>query len=202
MIDTVRLLIYNLIMLLVLLTINEDEREECGFLIVRLAKGDETALNLIYNKFGSRLFSVAVGIMRQKENAEDALQKAFMRIVDYAKTFKAGTNGYAWMCTVVRNTSLNMLKKERIYQCAEIDTCVQLCAGVSVSRDAENSILVEKAFKLLTYPEKTAIWLKYYNDMTIRDIAFEMNLPKSTVSDIIARAELKMRTIIGGQISE
>ncbi len=185
-------------MFLILSVINEWEREECGILIVRLAKGEESALDLLYQNFGSRLFSVALGVLRQKEAAEDALQSALIRIVEKAGTFKAGTNGYAWLCTVVRNTSLTMLKKERVFQCADIESNVQLIAEVNVSHDAENSVLVEKALDTLLPTEKKVIWLKYYNDMTIREIAFELNLPKSTVCDTIARAEAKMKIVLGG----
>lgn len=185
-------------MFFILMVIDEIERKECGLLITRLAKGDESALNLIYQNLGSRLFSVALGILRRKEAAEDALQEAFIRIVQHANTFRNGTNGYAWLCTVVRNTSLNILKKERVSQCADIDACAHLIAGVSFSGDAENAIMAEKALAGLMPLEKKAVWLKYYNDMTVRDIAFELDLPKSTAGDIITRAETKMRKIIEG----
>ena len=124
------------------MVIDELERKECGLLIVRLAKGDESALNLIYKNFGPRLFSVALGILRRKEAAEDALQEAFIRIVEYAGTFKDGTNGYAWLCAVVRNTSLNVLKKERVFQCADIDACTHLIDALADRYYSVNLILI------------------------------------------------------------
>ncbi|MDR3319157.1 MAG: sigma-70 family RNA polymerase sigma factor [Clostridiales bacterium] len=176
--------------------ITETERERLGTLIVAVANGDGDSLAQIYEAAGGRLLSVAMGYTRNLFLAEDVLQDSFISIARHCHQFKKGTNGYAWLCTVVRNTALNALKYEGRRQGADIDSFFALSDGVDRFGTFENSHLVEKAMRALDKEERTAIWLKYFNEMTVREVAAELNKSKSTVHELIIRAENKMRAVM------
>ena len=42
--------------------------------------------------------------------AEDIVQESFIRIVQGIKSYRSGTNGYAWVCRIVRNTAINYVR--------------------------------------------------------------------------------------------
>ena len=177
-------------LLFVLLT--ETERETVGRMIKLVAGGDERALISIYDTVGGRLLSVAMGVTRNLQAAEDAVSESFIKVVNYASQFQGG-NGYAWLCTIVRNTALNILKKEKYRQGGDIDGFFNLTDGRDYAAASDTAIEVERAMKVLDSRERLCIWLKYFNDCTVREIADETKLSKSTVQDVIKQAEKKLK---------
>ena len=160
--------------------ITDEEREYINSQIAKLKQGDDTAIDKIYRAVGGRMLSVAMGLLRNKQLAEDVLHDSFIKIVRHAKTFRAGTNGYAWLCTIVRNTAINLIKHENIRKSEDIDgffTIADSSSNLSEER-RERAIIVEAAIKRLEPRERTVIWLKYYNDMIVRMIASELQMPK------------------------
>ena len=174
-------------------TISNTDREKVNACLALIAIGDESALTEIYHLVGGRLLSVALGIMRDRQLAEDVLHDGFIKIVRHIKKFRIGTNGYAWLCKIIRNTALNKIKSENIRRGEDIDSILDISDEKSLYNDSLVVSEVREAMKCLTKREKTIIWLKYYNDMTVREIASELNMKKSTVQDIIKIAERQLR---------
>ena len=173
--------------------ITDQERDYINRQIEAVKSGDQDALGNLYRVAGGRMLSVAMGLVRDKERAEDVLHDSFIRVVRFADGFKSGTNGYAWLCTIVRNTALNKIRSENLRRAENIDSFFNLSDDGISAEQADRVMTVEAAMKKLEPKERTVIWLKYYNDMTVRTIASELNLPKSTVQSIITVAEKKLK---------
>lgn len=182
--------------MILLIVITTEERISLGKLIARVSIGDKSALSAIYDTVGGRLLSVAMGFMRDRPLAEDVLSESFIKIVRHADKFKAGTNSYAWLCTIVRNTALNALKSRKASQGADIDSFFTLTDGKDFTQSTETAITVNTAIKQLEPMQRTVIWLKYFNDMTVREISAELNLAKSTVQDSIKKAERALKILL------
>lgn len=180
-------------MIAILSIITDYERSRISNLIIYIAGGDEKALAEVYDIAGGRLLSVAMGIMRNINTAQDVLHDSFIKIARCANQFKRGSNGYAWLCKIVRNTALNKIKSENLRRGEDIDSFFNLTDGTDMAEKADTVIAVEAAMKTLLPKERTLIWLKYYNDMTIRQIASELNIAKSTVQEKIKTAESKLK---------
>jgi len=176
--------------------ISDGERERLGDLVVMLARGDNGALAEIYSIAGGRLLSVAIGYARDLHLAEDVLQDSLLKVVQHSAQFKRGTNGYAWLCTIVRNTALNAVKAERRRRCEDITSFFSLSDDVDHFAGLHNASAVERALKSLPQNERLAVWLKYFNEMTVREIAAELSISKSAVAELITKAEGKMRVIL------
>jgi len=172
--------------------ITDTERDSVSRLIPLVALGDERALTTIYNTVGGRLLSVAMGVTRDIQLAEDALSESFVKLTRYADKFRGG-NGYAWLCVIVKNTALNIIKSGKNKRGADIDGFFDISDGKDFTRASDNALMVEDALKRLSKQERLCIWLKYFNDCTVREIAAETGLSKSTAQDIIKKAEIKLR---------
>jgi len=175
--------------------LSEAEKDTLNYMIPLVAAGDERALATVYNITGGRLLSVAIGITRDIHLAEDVLSESFIKLVRHAHQF-AGGNGYAWLCTIVKNTALNLIKSENKKRGTDIDGIFSLSDGRDMARISTDALAVEEALKRLTAQERLFIWLKYFNDYTVREIAEESGVSKSSVQDIIKRAEGKLREFL------
>lgn len=183
-------------MLIVFFTLSDEDRSAVNTYIVQIAEGDSSALNSLYILVGGRLLSVAQGLMRNKYNAEDVLHDSLIKIVRYAKQYNRNTNGYAWLCKIVKNTALNKLKSERLRRAEDIDDIFGLTDGKDFYNNNVASLDIKAAMLRLEPKERLVIWLKYYNDMTVRDIAADTGIKKSTVQDLMKRAEQKLRNML------
>ncbi len=185
-------------MLSILLVISSEEKSLLNKYILDIATGDSNALESIYKMVGGRLLSVAIGILRNRELAEDVVQDSFVKIVRYSINYRKDTNAYAWLCTIVRNSALNKLKSEKLRQGIDIDSCIGLTDNEDLYANTLVSIEVKQALAELDSRERVAIWLRYYNEMPVRQIAEELGMKKSTANDMIKRAEDKLKVLLGG----
>ena len=86
---------------------------QCDEALLGLAEGNMDGLLTIYNKLGRRIYMLAFSILRDKEAAEDVMQDTFIRIATQARTYKKNSNAVAFILTVTRNLSLNLLARRR-----------------------------------------------------------------------------------------
>lgn len=186
----------GIVLLSVFFTISDEDRLDVNIYIERISKGDTLALSELYRLIGGRLLAIAQGIMRNKYNAEDVLHDSLIKLVRYAKNFKIGTNGYAWICKIVKNTALNKLKSEHLRRAEDIDDIFGLSDGRDYFEVSTSTLDVKNALLKLESKERLIIWLKYYNDMTVREIAAETGMKKTTVQDYIKRAEQKLSKLL------
>ncbi|MDE7165165.1 MAG: sigma-70 family RNA polymerase sigma factor [Clostridiales bacterium] len=169
----------------------EQMRTTINNLIVSLAHGDEAALSELARLVSARMLSVARSIVHDRALAEDVVQESFIKIVDKAHRFKAGTNGYAWICKIVQNTALNMRRK--IKPTTDIDEFYDIAATTDIAEKSAQALAVEQAMSVLDNTEKLLIYQKYFMDYTVRDSAKAISLSKSTVARKLVEAEAKMR---------
>ena len=165
-------------------------------LLKRLARGDEDALDELYAMIGGRLFYVALSVTRNRADAEEVVSDAFVAFVQKANTFRAPFNGYGWCARITRNLALNVVRK-RGAPTADIDDFFDLSDGVDEAERAADKAAVEQAMRALTSEERRIVVLYYYDDLTVREIAFETGMPKSTVARTLKRALESMRKILG-----
>ena len=163
----------------------------------RIARGDEYALTLLYNSVGGRMLSVALSIVHDRSSAEDVLQDSFLTIVQKADKFRFYQNGYGWVCTIVRNTALDYVRKQNRQKCENIDDAFYLSdESVNVGEQTSNKVSVREAIRKLDSREREAIYYKYYEDLTVREIAARMKMSKSAADRLISSAEQKLRKLL------
>ena len=91
-----------------LTTIGLDQRD-----IVRgLKNGDKSALDALYDKYGSALFGVVVRILNDREVAEEVLQDTFLRIWNKCHYYDPVKGSlFTWMMQIARNLAINRSRK-------------------------------------------------------------------------------------------
>lgn len=169
------------------------DKEKLNDLIAGIAAGKEDALVELYESVGGRMLSFARSILRDSALAEDAVQESLIKIVKYAKSFRYGTNGYAWILSVVRNESITVAKNFG-QKYIDIDDCYYISDPVSVDHAERHDL--NQALKKLTLNDRKLIWLRYVADMTVREIAAELKAPRSTVQYDLKKAENSLRKIL------
>ncbi len=164
--------------------------------IVDISDGEVSSLEILSSLVSARMLSVALSVLHNRVLAEDAVQDAFVKIVDNASRFNAGTNGYAWICKITQNCALNILRHERRRQAKNIDDCFFLADPDNPFDRSDAAVTLQKAFAVLDETEKRVLYQKYFMDFTVRDSAKSLGMSKSSVQRAVDRAEAKMKKFL------
>jgi RNA polymerase sigma-70 factor, ECF subfamily len=84
-----------------------------GILLERLRQGDEAAYELMIRTYGGRMLAVARGLLRNEEDARDAVQSAYVSAFRGLRTFKGTSQLSTWLHRIVVNGALMKLRSRR-----------------------------------------------------------------------------------------
>ena len=86
------------------------QEQQLDRLIARIARGDNDALEELYEKTKRGVFAFLYSYLDNREDSEDAMQTVFLRIKTHAGSYREGSNARAWMLQIAKNIALNELK--------------------------------------------------------------------------------------------
>ena len=86
---------------------NPDENE----LISRCQKGDQDALKEIYDRYHDKVYRIAYGMVRQREEALDIVQEVFIKLFRSIRDFKGKSKLYTYLYRMAMNTAIDHSRK-------------------------------------------------------------------------------------------
>jgi RNA polymerase sigma-70 factor (ECF subfamily) len=96
-------------------TSNQEERrreaEEDRELILLAKKGDHAAFRRLVERHQRRAFSVAVGLVRDENEARELVQEAFLRVYRGLAAFQGGSSFYTWLYRIITNLAIDAMRK-------------------------------------------------------------------------------------------
>jgi RNA polymerase sigma-70 factor, ECF subfamily len=88
--------------------------KEDEHLLVAAAKGgDLSAFNELVSRYERKIFRLTMNITRNREDAEDAMQDAFLKSYSHLKDFAGDSRFYTWLVRIAANEALMRLRKRR-----------------------------------------------------------------------------------------
>lgn len=177
-----------------------DRREKLNNLLAAIAEGYTECLEGLYVEAGGQMLAVALGILKDRALAEDAVHDSLIKIAKNARKYKKGTSAVAFIMTVTRNTALDMIRKRKREVSADDIFC--LTSYNYSDENADNALALEKAMEGLLPCEKRIIYCRYYMDMTVRETAAELKMSKSVVQRAQKEAEEKIKFALRGTDGE
>ncbi len=91
-------------------------------LVRRLRAGDETTFRELIERYGPKIYRVAYGILRNRDDADDIAQEVFARVYFSIKSFQARSSLYTWISRIAINECYGYLRKKRpIYESDSAD---------------------------------------------------------------------------------
>jgi len=151
--------------------------------------------------------NLARWLLRNEQDAQDVVQEAYLRAFKSFGGFH-GSNGRAWLLTIVRNTSYTLLKKNRAVDLTTtFDEEIHASDHESVSpaailERAEDAELIGKAMDELPAEFREILILRHQQDLSYKEIGEILRIPPGTVMSRLARARAKLREYLAAQIGK
>lgn len=158
----------------------------------RISAGEKEAFCELYEKTGNAVFSYALSLLRNKEDAEDAMQDTFLKIRSAAHLYRPMDKPMAWIFTIARNVCLMKLRQQKRFSTVPVEEVGEQLDFREIS-DREDRIVLETAFRVLTAEECRIIVPHAVSGIKHREISEFFDLPLSTVISRYNRAIRKLR---------
>jgi RNA polymerase sigma factor (sigma-70 family) len=149
--------------------------------------------------------NLAKWLLRNEQDAQDVVQEAFLRAFKSFSGFH-GSNGRAWLLTIVRNTSYTLLKKNRVADLTTpLDEQIQASDDESVNaatilERSEDAELIREAMDELPAEFREIVALRHQEGLSYKEIADIAQIPPGTVMSRLARARAKLKEYLAARI--
>lgn len=157
-------------------------------LLARTAAGDRGALAELVGRWERRFYGVAYRMLGDRRDAEDAVQRAFLRVFLKARTYRDAFPAPSWLYRIVTNVCVDALRKRRA-EPASGEAPERIAAP---ARDVERLDLAA-AVARLPVEMRTIVVLRYAEDLPYGEIARVRGISVNTVKTQLRRATLALR---------
>ena len=155
---------------------------------------DNQRFDDLYQKYADIVFRTAYNFLLNKDDAEDIVQEVFIKYFISNKTFNDDNHEKAWILTVTANLSKNVLRSKS-RQNLELDDTIKI-VDHKFDKAITNHLDLEEAMIRLTANQRLVIYLFYYEQIPIKNIAKIMKSNENTVKSHLLRAKSKMKTYL------
>lgn len=183
-------------------------------LVQRVQTGDQRAFKLLVERYQRKVYAVALGMLKDKEEARDVAQEAFIKVYRYLAHFKGDASFYTWLYRITVNICIDSMRRKgsKGNEHQEFDESLQLdtaeanlgALGTRLGTNPQKSALRRELAERITaaiaqIPEahRQILLLREVEGMSYEDIARTLEIPKGTVMSRLFHARLKMQKILG-----
>ena len=165
--------------------------------IGRILDGKREGYAWFVNRYSQQVIDFTSRMLPDAEDAKEVAQDAFVRAFRSLKTFNFQSSFCTWVCRIAYRESLNRLKRQQ-HHYVDIDDIPAIEDDeeeLSISRE-ERITLMEEAIDDLPPDERMLLYLYYYEDQSLRDIAYVMDAEPNALATRLYRIRKKLlRTI-------
>ena len=155
-------------------------------LLRRIALGDNAAFEELYDRTKRGVFAFLHTYLHHYADTEDAMQSVYLKIKMYISSYKAGTNGDAWILQIAKNHALDMIRNRKQTQSIdEIEIATESFAEPQGVTEVMERVLNEEEYRIVT--------MHVVNGYKHREIAEFLGCPTGTVTSKYKRAIEKLQ---------
>jgi RNA polymerase sigma-70 factor, ECF subfamily len=174
----------------------ESEREDARWVAVCL-RGDPEAFEPLVRKYERVVFSVALRLVGDYEDARDVTQNAFIRAFERLDQFDPGRKFFSWIYRIAVNESLN-LRRARKPQTPLQDGFFEVSSEPLDGLEREElARRVDAALARLSFEYREVIVLRHFAELSYEEIAQATGVPEKTVKSRLFTARQRLAALLG-----
>lgn len=170
-------------------------------LLSRTGQGDSRAFTELYQRTSMRLFGICVRMLRDRGEAEEALQEVFVTVWRRARDFdSARAAATTWLVALARNKAIDRLRQRRIpvpLQPFDFDTLADERAGPPADAEAgQEYTRLRNCLEGLERNDRWSIREAFFSGATYKEVAERCQVPLGTMKSRIRRALAQLRACL------
>lgn len=171
--------------------------EDIAALLGRVALRERSAFSELYRQTSPKLFGLCLRLMKDRGEAEDALQEVYVRIWQRAPTFAgSGHTAWAWISAVARYHCIDRLR-QRKQAATELDEAEALADPAADPETAAHwsseGKRIDSCMEALEAQHAAAVKQAYVEGLSYQELAVRYGVPLNTMRTWLRRSLLKLR---------
>lgn len=186
-------------------------READAELLRAVMAGDGTAYRGLVEKYQGRVYAMVYGMVRNREDARDITQEAFVKAYRNLASFRLESSFYTWLYRIAMNLSIDFVRRRKRRETNGFDE------GIA-SRDVDGAIAevhhedgparqlerkqlfarIMDAMEKLPEDQREVILLRELEGLQYKEIADVMGIPEGTVMSRLFYARKKLQKLLNG----
>ncbi len=166
--------------------------------IDRVLDGDVAAYSSLVAKHKNLVFSIALKILNNREDAEEVAQDCFVKVFQALNTFEKKSKFSTWLYRIVYNAAISKTRKKRL-EVIPMDNYVidnytedDVTAGLDEIDPEDQKTMISKALEKLSEDDNLLITLFYKGENSVEDISNITGLSMSNVKVRLHRIRKKL----------
>lgn len=180
-------------------------------LVRRSTEGDQQAFRMLVERYQRRVYAVALGMVKDPEEAKDLAQDAFIKVHRHLGSFKGDSSFYTWLYRITRNLAIDRLRSRR-GESVEFDEKVANEAeeqgdtgflSTRLESDPQKGVLrrelaekMAEALQQLSANHREILVLREVEGLSYEELAQVLEIPKGTVMSRLFHARARMQKIL------
>ncbi|MBW2524652.1 MAG: sigma-70 family RNA polymerase sigma factor [Deltaproteobacteria bacterium] len=176
-------------------------------LVQRAQKGDRDAFRQLVERHQRRAFAIAIGLVRDENDAREIVQEAFLRVYRSLDKFKGGSSFFTWLYRIVTNLAIDLMRKParreaELYDNPSVAEDADAFPFVSRMDDAnpmdvvrrrEIAERISEALDALPPYHRSVILMREIEGMSYQEMAEAMQVSKGTIMSRLFHARQKLQ---------
>lgn len=165
-------------------------------------QGDTNAFAFLVDKYKTMIFTLALKMVKSREEAEEISQDTFIKAFKNLSKFKGESKFSTWLYKIGYRTALDSLKKHKEkYSTDTIDEITfnkiksteNILEGIERKERAE---IINNCILRLPEDERTILWMFYFDELSLKEIITITNFSEANVKVKLHRARKRLLSII------
>jgi RNA polymerase sigma-70 factor (ECF subfamily) len=185
------------------------ESERDRELILRAQRGDGGAFRELVERHRRRAFAIAIGLVRDEEDALEIVQEAFFRVHRGLASFNGAASFFTWLYRIVKNLSIDLMRRpawQRELALDEVDAGFEVCIDdadpADMLRRREIADRIARALEALPPYHRGVILMRELEGMSYEEMAEAMGVSKGTIMSRLFHARKKLQRALVACYSE
>ncbi|QWH31981.1 sigma-70 family RNA polymerase sigma factor (plasmid) [Bacillus mycoides] len=168
---------------------------DIAYLVKQARKGNEQAFEQLITFVRQKLYRTAYSYVRNEQDALDIYQETIYEAYLSLRKLKEPEKFQSWITKILVYKAIDFIRKSSRHFVANDEMFANLSAEENMNK-SEQSLDLTMAFNSLDPTYKTIILLRYYHDLSIKEIADVLNSPEGTIKSQLHRAKHALRPIL------
>ena len=171
------------------------ERDEDHVLVARFQEGDATAFDDIIAAYQERMLRLAYRLLGWSADAEDVVQEVFISVLEHLGGFRGEARLSTWLTALTVNKCRSHRRRQllRLRGLARLASRIRIVAEPRRSDESsETADQVRWAVQRLSAKCREVVVLRYFEELSVREISEILHIPVNTVDARLSRARRKL----------
>jgi RNA polymerase sigma-70 factor (ECF subfamily) len=192
-----------------MMSVDEVDRDAETELLTAVKAGDATAYRGIVEKYQNRVYALVYGMVRNREDARDLTQDAFVKAYNSLDSFRLESSFYTWLYRIAMNLAIDFIRKRQRHGTTSYDEQIASredgggIAEIHHAEDPRKTLERKRLYERimdsldkLPADQKQVILLRELEGLSYKEISDIMDIPEGTVMSRLFYARKKLQKLL------